>query len=99
MTTIGAHIMSKFQLCTPSISEVIAKSVLGGSFQNPLQEHTKRIITSTTEEMKFIKEVTTIGAHMVSQFQLCTPSISKVSVKSVLIGFFQDPSQNTHKPL
>ena len=36
VTTIGAHIVSKFQLCTLSISEVIAKIVLSNSFQDHL---------------------------------------------------------------
>ena len=36
MTTIGAHIVSKFQPCTLIISEVIAKSVPSNSFQDHL---------------------------------------------------------------
>ena len=36
LTTIGAHIVSEFQPCTPNINELIAKSVLGNSFQDYL---------------------------------------------------------------
>ena len=36
VTTIVAHIVSKFLPCTPNISEVIAKSVFDDSFQDHL---------------------------------------------------------------
>ena len=36
VTTIDAHIVSKFQSCIPNISEVIAKRVLSNSFQDHL---------------------------------------------------------------
>ena len=46
--------------------------------------------------LKFIPELTTIGAHIVSKFQPCAPNISEVIVKSILVDSFQDPPK-THK--
>ena len=67
MTTIGAHIVSK---CTPSISKVTAKSVLGSSFQDPLKTHKKQANFHNRggSQLKLTSEVTTIGAHIVPKF-------------------------------
>ena len=94
VTTIGPHIVSKFQPSNPRISKVIAKSVLVRLFQDHLKNTKKHgnFHNRGGSLLKLIPEVTIIGAHIVSKSQLCTPSISEVIAKSVLIGFFQDPS-------
>ena len=44
----------------------------------------------SSNPLKLTPEITTIGTHIVSKCQLCTPSISKFITKRVLINFFQD---------
>ena len=99
MTTIGSHIISKFQLCIFNINEVITNSVLIRFIQDHLRNKQKQsnFYNRDDSPLKLTPEGITIGAHIVSKFQLCTPNISKVITKSVHGSSFQD--HLTFKPL
>ena len=93
MTTIGAYIISKFQLCTSIISKVIAKSVLTGFFQDPCQIHKKHcnFYNIDGKPLQLITKVTTINTHIVSKFQICIPNMSEVITKSALRSLLPRP--------
>ena len=81
----------KFQISQPIVPRQVHCGHLWANLAE-CQKHTKSTVISTRggSPLKPTPKVTTIVAHIVSQFQPCTPNISKVITKSVLGNSFQD---------
>ena len=94
MITVGTQIVSKFQPCTPSISKVIEKRVLGSLLSRPQSNKQKQgnFHNRGGSLLKLTSEVTTISAHIVSKFQPCTLVLAKLLQKLYLVASFQDSS-------
>ena len=95
VTNIDAHIILKFQLCTSNISEVIAKSVLIDSFQDPPKTHKKHanFHNKGGSQLKFM----TRDDHYRYPYDVKILALSSLIWAKLLqqvypVAFFQDPS-------
>ena len=104
VTTIGAHIVSKFQPCTPVISEVIAKSVLSNSFQDHLISRPLYLnILSGTAPLYMFGPYFNPCQDLSSQFSIKTGYLA-IYFKTLAFSLFaaqwlQDSSTSNHQSL